>query len=340
MRNISPMFFMLLLVGCGADDAAPDSTSPTDASADSLLDGAAADGPTVDAPDAGSPDALPDALPDAPADAPADALPDGVEPDVEADAAPDGEVDAEPDAEPDAEADAAPDAEPDANTDAGSSVISVRVAGGDDALASYLMNASPPAWNIFSGATVPVGRHFDTAHVSYYTAFRFAGVTVPKGVTVASARLRFYPTNEVDSSHSLWLNVYAERTGDSAPFDPSNYLSGRPDQRVRTTSFIDHWLVRCNGSCTDMTEYDCPQRKLDCWNRDVVYEVPKDLSAMVQEVVDQPGWEPGNAITLLIINAATDADGSNFQSSRSLTGFDSSRGAEFAPELAISLATP
>jgi len=72
----------------------------------------------------------------------------------------------------------------------------------------------------------------------------------------------------------------------------------------------------------------------------VAFEVPKDLSAMVQDVVDQPGWEPGNAITLLIINAATDADGSDYQSSRSITGFDPSRGAEFAPELAISLATP
>ncbi len=339
MRNSSPLIFVFLLVGCGADDAVPDSTSPTDAAADSLLDGAggtdaghtdgaAADGPTLDAPDAGPPDAQNDALPDVQNDA----LPDGVEPDAEADVAPDVEVDAEPDAESDAESDA--------EADAGSGMVSVRVVSGDDALASYLMNASPAAWNLFSGATVPVGRHFDTAHVSYYTAFRFAGVNVPKGVTVASARLRFYPTNEVDSSLSLWLNVHAERTGDSAPFDPSNYVSGRPDQRVRTTSFVDHWLVRCNDSCTDLTEYDCPQRKLDCWNRDVVYEVPKDLSAMVQEVVGQPDWEPGNAITLLIINAATDADGSHYQSSRSITGFDPSRGAEFAPELAISLATP
>jgi hypothetical protein len=341
MRNISPLFLMLLLVGCGADDAAPGS-SPTDASADSWLDGAggkdsgqpdgaAADGPTVDAPDAG--------LPDAPPDAPPDALPDAL-PDAEADAATDGEADAEPDAEPDAQVDAPSDAEPDATADAGSGTVSVRIASGDDALASYLMNASPPAWNIFSGATVPVGRHFDTAHVSYHTAFRFTGVTVPKGATVVSARLRFYPTNEVDSSHSLWLNVYAERSGDSAAFDPGNYVSGRPDQRARTTAFIDHWLVRCNASCTDLTEYDCPQRKLDCWNRDVVYEVPKDLSAMVQEVVDQPGWEPGHAITLLIVNAATDSDGPNYQSSRSITGFDPGRGAEFAPELAISLATP
>jgi hypothetical protein len=332
MRNTCPLILTLLLVGCGADDAAPDST-PTDASADSSLDGAGG----TDAGDGSPLDAASDA--EAP-DGQNDASPDGVEPDAQADAAPDVDFDAEPDASTDAEPEASTDAEPDTSTDAGSGIVSVRVASGDAALASYLMNASPPAWNIFAGATVPVGRHFDTAHVSYHTAFRFVGVSVPKGVTVASARLRFYPTNEVDSSHSLWLNVYAERTGNSAPFDPSNYVSGRPDQRVRTASFIDHWLVRCNASCTDLTEYDCPQRKRDCWNRDVVYEIPKDLSAMVQEVVDQPGWEPGNAITLLIINAATDADGSNYESFRSITGFDPSRGAEFAPELVISLASP
>jgi hypothetical protein len=185
-----------------------------------------------------------------------------------------------------------------------------------------------------------LGRHFDTDHVSYSTALRFENVAIPKGATVASARLRFYPTNEVDSSNALWLNVYAERAENSAPFDPSNYVSGRPDQRARTTAFIDHWLVRCNDSCTDLTEYDCPQRKRDCWNRDVLFEVPKDLAAMVKEVIDQPGWDSGHALTILIVNSAKDSDGPKYESSRSITGFGPSRGAAYAPQLEITLTLP
>jgi hypothetical protein len=75
----------------------------------------------------------------------------------------------------------------------------------------------------------------------------------------------------VDSSNNLWINVYAERSEDSPAFDPTNYDWGRPDQRARTTAFVDHWLVRCNDGCTDLTEYDCPQRKLDCWDPAVAF---------------------------------------------------------------------
>jgi hypothetical protein len=225
-----------------------------------------------------------------------------------------------------------------APTDAGPATAVAQVGSEDDALASYLMNASPPEWNIFSGASVPLGRHFDSSHVSYYTALRFAAVQVPPGATIAHARLTFFPSNSVDSAHNLWLNVYAEKADDSAAFDPSNYLSGRPDQRARTTASIDHWLVRCNDSCTDLTEYDCPQRKLDCWDQATAFTCPKDLKALVQEVVDQPGWAAGHAMTILLINSATDQDGAKYQDSRTIVGYDMTLGASYAPRLEIELA--
>lgn len=236
--------------------------------------------------------------------------------------------------------DAAPDAAPaDAPTaDAGavpSSPAVALLASADDAVASYLMDAAASAWNLFSGATVPLGRHSDAAHVSYHTALRFTGLQVPAGANIVSAKLRWYPTNEVDSSHPLWLNIYADKSPDSAPFDPANALSGRPDQRAHTAAHIDHYLVRCNDSCTDLSEYDCPQRKLDCWDRKVAFEVPKDLKALVQEVVDQPGWKAGAALTLLVVNAATEQDGKKYQDHRSITGFDPERGPAFSPQLTV-----
>jgi hypothetical protein len=212
------------------------------------------------------------------------------------------------------------------------------VAAADDALASYLMDAGAGAWNLFSGAVVPLGRHFDASHVSYHTAFRFTGVQVPPGAKILSAKASLYPTNEVDSSHAMWLNVYAEKTIDSKAFDTKDALAGRPDQRAKTQAFVDHWLVRCNASCTDITEYDCPQRKLDCWDREVAFTVPKDLKALVQEVVDQPGWKAGNAITIFVINSATDLDGLKYKDNRSITGFDPLRGPQYSPRLVIEVA--
>ncbi len=226
-----------------------------------------------------------------------------------------------------------PDAAP-----AGTVTLSLDTA--PNAIYSYLMSVSPSAWNNLYGEQVSLGRHWDTGHVSYHTALRFTAVPIPQGAQVDAVSLSFYPTNEVDSSNHLWLNVYAEKSSNSPPFDPLNYDANRPDQRPRTSAFIDHWLVRCNASCTDLTEYDCPQRKLDCWDRTIPFTVPKDLKDIVQEVIDLPAWSAGSALTILLINAATDQDGSNYESSRAITGFDPARGPEFSPSLTVTYHTP
>ncbi|MFH1810390.1 MAG: hypothetical protein ABIJ09_16735 [Pseudomonadota bacterium] len=209
------------------------------------------------------------------------------------------------------------------------------LASDDDAVTSYLMDPGQSAWNQFSGDTVYLGRHWDVDHVSYHTGLRFDGVAVPRGAIIDDAVLEFSPANDVDSSRNLWINVYAEDSGDSAPFDPQNQQSGRPDQRARTAAHIDHWLVRCNDSCTDLTEYDCPQRQRDCWQRDVRFACPKQLAPLVQEVIDRSDWQPGHAVTLLLINAATDQDGAAYQDHRSLSGLDPARAQTTRPHLTI-----
>ena len=215
--------------------------------------------------------------------------------------------------------------------------ISLMITHPEDVVASYLMSGT--AWNYFSGKTVPLGRHFATGNPSYFTAFRFRQVAVPQGATVVSAYLSFYPQNEVDSNNRLMINVYAEKAADSAAYNVQDYVQGRPDQRSKTTAKIDRWIVRCNADCSDDStspkyEYDCPQRKKDCWDRQTPYQVPKDLKALLQEVFAQPDWRAGNAVSVFLFNAATDQDGEKYKSSRTLTGFDPAlRGKE--PRLVI-----
>ena len=206
-----------------------------------------------------------------------------------------------------------------------------------DVVASYLMSGS--SWNYFSGASVPLGRHFGTGNPSYFTAFRFRQVAIPQGATILSAFLSFYPTNEVDSNNRLMINIHAEKTADSAPYDTQNYTQGRPDQRSRTTAKIDRWIVRCNADCSEdinssKYEFDCPQRKRDCWDRQVAYQVPKDLKDILQEVFSQPTWQAGQAISVFLFNAATEQDGERYKSSRTITGFDAAQQSK-APQLVI-----
>jgi len=216
----------------------------------------------------------------------------------------------------------------------GDGLVAALITGASNAISSYLMLGS--AWNLFHGSTVYLGRRTDDPHVSYHTALRFEGIAIPQGATIQTATLSFYPQNDLEDSTNLWINIYAERTADSAAFDPADYDAGRPDQRLKTSAHIDHWLVRCNASCTDLTEYDCDQRKLDCWRRTTRFDVPKDLKELVQEVVGQAGWGSGNALTLLLVNAAIDEDGKDYRDNRSITGYDLERGASFAPRLVVS----
>ncbi|MCB9641703.1 MAG: hypothetical protein H6728_01370 [Myxococcales bacterium] len=263
-----------------------------------------------------------------------------VEPAVEpvaelvADAVADASVEKEPTPEPTVEptAELAPEVVPEAG-----SPLTLAVSDAKDVVASYLLSGS--AWNYFGGATVPLGRHFGTGNPSYHAAFRFTNVRIPQGATITSAYLSFVPQNEVDSSNRLMLNVYAEKVADSSAYDPMNYTQGRPDQRSKTTAKIDRWIVRCNADCSDDVtspkyEYDCPQRNRDCWNRQTRYQVPKDLKDILQEVFSQTSWKSGHAISIFLINAATDQDGDKYKGSRTITGFDPTQ-TDKAPQLVI-----
>ena len=219
----------------------------------------------------------------------------------------------------------------------GTKTFSAKVTDADDAVASYLIGFS--SWNYLGGATVPVGRHFNNGNPSYHTAFRFKNVTIPQGATIISAYLSVYPTNEIDSNNRLIINIYAEKADNSVAYNPKDYTKNRPDQCLKTTAKINKWVVRCRADCSsDSTspkyEYDCPQRKRDCWDRTVSYKVPKDLKALIQEVVSQPGWASGQAISLFLINAASNTDGDKYKDSRSVVGYDASK-ADKAPQLVV-----
>jgi len=223
----------------------------------------------------------------------------------------------------DSEVDSESIVSPDGGTERKEYAVEIALSQVNDAVSSYLMDAAASAWNYISGDAVPLGRKrsvFDD-NVSYHTALRFQEVDIPAGAEILTAELRFSALSSVQNSRNLWINIYANRAGNCAPFDPGNYKSNRPDQRLRTKSHIDHWLVRCNDSCTEITEYDCEQRKLDCWTKGEEVTVPKDLKEILAEVVALPDWESGNALCVFLFNAATKQDGAKYEDSRTIIGY-------------------
>lgn len=331
--------------GACSDDAG--SGQPADTAVDAGPSDAAAD--LVDNPDAG--DRLDMGVgadaPDLPEDAGAAGdLGRDVPVDTENEDVNTEDVPAPQDTSPDAQLDAQRDLEDDPPADGeddvaetfppGEYTVDVCVEEPDGAVSSYLMDPDAGAWNVFAGETVPFGRRPTEGHVSYHTAFRFSGVQIPPGADVLQASLTITPHNSVDSSHQLCLNVYAERSVASEPFSRTNYSSGRPDQRLRTSAHIDKWITRCADPCDDLIEWDCQQRLADCWTAGEATVLPKDLSEVVQEVIDLDGWTQGNPLTIFVINSGGDSDFDlgRYNDSRTVSGYDETSPEE-APRLSV-----
>jgi chitodextrinase len=107
---------------------------------------------------------------------------------------------------------------------------------------------------------------------------RFPGIPVPAGAHITSAYVQF--TVDETSSDPTSLGVRAERAANAAAFGAG---SGLPSART-TTAASAAWSPVAWASVGAAG----PDQRTS------------DLAAVIQEVVDQPGWSPGNALVLLV----------------------------------------
>ena len=102
---------------------------------------------------------------------------------------------------------------------------------------------------------------------------RFLNVTVPVGATITSAYLEVYGFHNVNSIDVV-SNIYANDADDATlPTTRATH-----EAKARTTAF---------------TAWDNPA----AWSG--ATRQSDDLSAVIQEVVDRPGWASGNALMIL-----------------------------------------
>ncbi|WP_411151297.1 hypothetical protein [Streptomyces sp. A30] len=103
---------------------------------------------------------------------------------------------------------------------------------------------------------------------------RFTGVTIPQGATVRAAWLEFTARNEASGkSRSV---VSGQASDSSATFTSHNRdISARP-----------------------LTAAQVPWAP-EPWTADESYRTP-DLAGVVQEIVDRPGWAPGNPMAFVV----------------------------------------
>lgn len=112
----------------------------------------------------------------------------------------------------------------------------------------------------------------------FISAVRFTGLNVDKDTTINSAYIVFQP-DETDGG-TVNLRIYGHAIDDAPDFEPdSNYLlSGLP----KTTAFVD-W------------------NNVPSWTTSTINSgtITPDLSPIIQELVNRPGWVNGNDVALI-----------------------------------------
>ena len=103
---------------------------------------------------------------------------------------------------------------------------------------------------------------------------RFQNVTIPQGAKIDSAVLIVFAHE--DETAEARVTVYAEATDDSPMFSETEAI----DDRTRTNNSF-RWIID------------------EDWTMWQPYHSP-NLASVVQEVIDRPGWQSGNSLTLFM----------------------------------------
>ncbi|RME44664.1 MAG: hypothetical protein D6791_12670 [Chloroflexi bacterium] len=114
------------------------------------------------------------------------------------------------------------------------------------------------------------------------SGFRFPAVTVPAGARIAEAYLVFTVDGPGDAL--LELQLWGEAGDDARPFDAFS----KPEDRPATEATVG-WTIS----------------EADVWQMGEVRRSP-DVGAIVQEIVNRPGWRSGNALAIMVGNVRSD----------------------------------
>ncbi|HEU4419868.1 MAG TPA: hypothetical protein VFT55_13130, partial [Planctomycetota bacterium] len=129
--------------------------------------------------------------------------------------------------------------------------------------------------------------------VNQLVGLRFTGVAIPRGAFVTSAHLQF--TNKTNNSSATQLVVAGAASDNASAFsNSSNNISNRP----RTTATVA-WAP---APWTTADQAGPDQRT-------------PDLSSVVQEVVNRPGWASGNAMVFIITGTTGTRSAHSYDSS-------------------------
>lgn len=118
-----------------------------------------------------------------------------------------------------------------------------------------------------------------------WTGLRFVNVNIPKGSKIKSAKLELYPFK----AQHITINLYI--MGDKSPNSVAFSTTNVPSKRSKTTAQLWHSsnILWPSNTWQEIKSYD-----------------KKDMTSIVQEIVNQPDWKQGNALSFTILGMGND----------------------------------
>lgn len=134
----------------------------------------------------------------------------------------------------------------------------------------------------------------DDSHGASRQAYRFEGIDIPQGATITAATITFTRTSADAQTGEVSAYISAEATPDPEPYpngsNTSLSLAERNDTTRRTSDLVA-WDPTPPDNSTDADpEIDNTSPTL----------MTPDLSELLSELVSQPGWTDGGAISVLV----------------------------------------
>lgn len=119
--------------------------------------------------------------------------------------------------------------------------------------------------------------------IEQWVGLRFQNVTIPFGSEINSATVRFTATTT--DVGTLVIPILGELSLDPVEFGDTTPLTGRPLTGTSVEWNIDPWFPGDSGLNT----------------------TTPDMSALIQEMVDQTGWSSGNSMVFIFKNDPMDS---------------------------------
>jgi hypothetical protein len=109
---------------------------------------------------------------------------------------------------------------------------------------------------------------------------RYTNVTIPKGATITSASVQFQVDEDKDGTLPVNLVIEGDLSADAAAFANVAYsVTSRPRTTALVQWSVPNWITVGDRGPDQATP---------------------DISAVIQEIVNQDGWASGNALALII----------------------------------------